>query len=30
MPGQPEATGIIYSMESGVPPQLILTVAQPA
>ena len=30
MPGQPDATGIIYSMESGVPPQLILTVAQPA
>jgi hypothetical protein len=30
MPGQPDATGSIYAMESGVPPQLILTVAQPA
>jgi hypothetical protein len=30
MPGQPDATGTIYSMESGVPPQLVLTVAQPA
>lgn len=30
MPGQPDATGLIYSVESGVPPQLILTVAQPA
>jgi hypothetical protein len=29
MPGQPDATGTIYSMESGVPPQLVLTVAQP-
>jgi hypothetical protein len=29
MPGQPDATGTIYAMESGVPPQLILTVAQP-
>jgi len=30
MPGQPDATGSIYSTESGVSPQLILTVAQPA
>jgi hypothetical protein len=30
MPGQPDATGTIHSMESGVPPQLVLTVAQPA
>ena len=30
MPGQPETSGSIYSTESGVPPQLILTVAQPA
>ena len=30
MPGQPETSGSIYSMESGIPPQLILTVAQPA
>jgi hypothetical protein len=30
LPGQPEATGSIYAMESGIPPQLILTVAQPA
>ena len=30
LPGQPEATGTIYAMESGIPPQLILTVAQPA
>jgi len=30
MPGQPDATGSIYSMESGVPPQLVLTVSQPA
>jgi hypothetical protein len=30
MPGQPDATGSINSTESGVPPQLILTVAQPA
>jgi hypothetical protein len=29
MPGQPDATGTIYAMESGVPPQLVLTVAQP-
>jgi hypothetical protein len=30
LPGQPDATGSIYAMESGVPPQLVLTVAQPA
>jgi hypothetical protein len=30
LPGQPEAAGSIYAMESGIPPQLILTVAQPA
>jgi hypothetical protein len=30
LPGQPEATGTIHAMESGIPPQLILTVAQPA
>jgi hypothetical protein len=30
MPGQPETTGSIYSVESGVLPQLVLTVAQPA
>jgi hypothetical protein len=30
MPGQPDATGSIDSTESGVPPQLVLTVAQPA
>jgi hypothetical protein len=30
LPGQPEATGSIHAIESGIPPQLILTVAQPA
>jgi hypothetical protein len=30
LPGQPEQTAAIYSMESGVPPQLILTVGVPA
>jgi hypothetical protein len=30
LPGQPEATGSFYAMESGIPPQLVLTVAQPA
>jgi hypothetical protein len=30
LPGQAEATGSIYALESGVPPQLILTVALPA
>ena len=30
LPGQPEATGSINAMESGIPPQLVLTVAQPA
>jgi hypothetical protein len=30
LPGQPEAEGSIYAMESGIPPQLILTVSQPA
>ena len=30
LPGQPEATGSIYATESGVPPQLVLVVAQPA
>ena len=30
MPGQPDATGSIDSTESGIPPQLVLTVAQPA
>lgn len=30
LPGQPEATGSIHATESGIPPQLILTVTQPA
>jgi hypothetical protein len=30
LPGQPEATGSFYAMESGIPPQLVLTVTQPA
>jgi hypothetical protein len=30
LPGQPEATGSLYALESGIPPQLVLTVAQPA
>ena len=30
LPGQPEATGSIYAVESGIPPQLVLTVALPA
>jgi hypothetical protein len=30
LPGQPDATGSIHAMESGIPPQLVLTVAQPA
>ena len=30
LPGQPEATASMYAIESGVPPQLILTVALPA
>jgi hypothetical protein len=30
LPGQPEAAGAINSLESGAPPQLILTVALPA
>ena len=30
LPGQPDGTGSIYAMESGIPPQLVLTVAQPA
>jgi hypothetical protein len=30
LPGQPETTGSIDAMESGIPPQLVLTVAQPA
>ena len=30
LPGQAEATGSIYALESGIPPQLVLTVAQPA
>lgn len=30
LPGQPEEMGSIYALESGVPPQLILTVALPA
>jgi len=30
LPGQPEATGLIDAVESGIPPQLILTVSQPA
>ena len=30
LPGQPEATGTLYAMESGIPPELILTVALPA
>jgi hypothetical protein len=30
LPGQPEAAGSIYAMESGVSPQLVMTVAQPA
>src|SRR5215207_76115 len=30
LPGQPDGTGSIYAMESGIPPELVLTVAQPA
>lgn len=30
LPGQPEATGLIDAVESGIPPQLVLTVSQPA
>jgi hypothetical protein len=30
LPGQPDATGSLYALESGIPPQLVLTVAQPA
>ncbi|MBW3633463.1 MAG: hypothetical protein KY456_10605 [Chloroflexi bacterium] len=30
LPGQPEATSTMYAVESGVPPELILTVALPA
>jgi hypothetical protein len=30
LPGQPDTAGAIYALESGVPPQLILTVAAPA
>jgi hypothetical protein len=30
LPGQPEATGSIHAVESGIPPQLVLTVALPA
>jgi len=30
LPGQPEATGLIDAIESGIPPQLVLTVSQPA
>jgi hypothetical protein len=30
LPGQPEATSSMYAVESGVPPELILTVALPA
>ncbi len=30
LPGQPEQTAAIYSLESGAPPQLILTVGVPA
>ena len=30
LPGQPEAAGSIHAMESGIPPQLILMVSQPA
>ena len=30
LPGQPEATSSMYAIESGVPPELILTVALPA
>jgi hypothetical protein len=30
LPGQPEATAQLFALESGVPPQLILTVAVPA
>ncbi|MCA9861392.1 MAG: hypothetical protein KC432_00165 [Thermomicrobiales bacterium] len=30
LPGQPEQSAAIYSLESGVPPQLILTVGVPA
>jgi hypothetical protein len=30
LPGQPDATGSIHAVESGIPPQLVLTVALPA
>jgi hypothetical protein len=30
LPGQPDATGSIHAVESGISPQLVLTVAQPA
>jgi hypothetical protein len=30
LPGQPDATASMYALESGVPPELILTVALPA
>jgi hypothetical protein len=30
LPGQPESTGLIDATESGIPPQLVLTVSQPA
>jgi hypothetical protein len=30
LPGQPEASSTMYAIESGVPPELILTVALPA
>lgn len=30
LPGQPDATGSLFAMESGNPPQLLLTVALPA
>ncbi len=30
LPGQPDATGSIRAVESGIPPRLVLTVAQPA
>ena len=30
LPGQPEATSTMYAIESGMPPELILTVALPA
>jgi hypothetical protein len=30
LPGQPDASGSLYAIESGIPPELLLTVALPA